>query len=302
MMRQLIGIIWFLLGSIVYGQAYPVITNYHEDALMINPSYAGNDGVFTVSGLARFQWVGFEGSPFNQVLSVHAPLKNENVALGLLIMNESIGSRNNLGVFFNYAYRLKFNTGNLSLGLKLGFNNINKGNVELRDDAVDYVFDGKISVIQPNVGVGLLYKHPVFYAGLSIPMLFSYETTQSGSSTFKNDFSTYNIFLLAGGTYPLNPDMTLNPSALFIYSKALKNSMNINVMGTYKKVYKAGLGMRFGEAIILLLGYKFSNQVTGGYSYDLNVGRVGSYTSGSHELHFKYRIGYRVNAANPRDF
>ena len=301
-MRLFLIYILLTIGILAHGQTYPVLTNYSSDALVINPSYAGYEGVFTVSGLCRWQWVGFEGAPSTYLLSAHTPLKKENVALGFLLMNEVIGSRNNLGIFLNYSYRLKFNTGTLALGLKMGFNNLNKGNVELRDDAYDNTFDGNISVIQPNVGVGFMYEHPVFYAGLSVPMLFSYETTQSGSSTFKNDFSAYNFYFLAGGTYPVNTDIILRPGTLFIYNKTLKNSFTIDVKALYQKVYEAGLGIRFGEAIILLLGYKVSNQISAGYSYDFNIGNIGGYTSGSHEIHFKYRFGYKVSAENPRNF
>ena len=73
-------------------------------------------------------------------------------------------------------------------------------------------------------------------------------------------------------------------------------------MGTYKAAYKAGLGYRQKEAVMLLLGYNLNHQVAVGYSYDLTVGELKDYSSGSHEIQLQYKFGYKVNASNSYKF
>ena len=64
--------------------------------------------------------MGFEGAPSAQTISLHWPMKNIKTALGVLLFNESIGSRNYKNIYLNYAYRIPIGNGKLSLGLKGG--------------------------------------------------------------------------------------------------------------------------------------------------------------------------------------
>jgi hypothetical protein len=45
-----------------------------------------------------------------------------------------------------------------------------------------------------------------------------------------------------------------------------------------------------------MTGYQFENNLSIGYAYDLNVGRIGSATSGSHEVVLGIRFNKRNNA------
>ena len=74
-------------------------------------------------------------------------------------------------------------------------------------------------------------------------------------------------------------------------------------MGIYKSAYKAGLGFRLHDAIIMVVGYQLNRQFSLAYSYDLTVAReLNDYSSGSHEINLNYKFGYKVNASNPRGF
>ncbi|GAG87401.1 unnamed protein product, partial [marine sediment metagenome] len=86
-------------------QFYPIYSQYMMNGMMLNPGYTGSRGTFTLSSSYRKQWVGIEGAPEIATFSVHAPLKNDRVAIGLLVFNESIGIKNTTGVFANYAYQ-----------------------------------------------------------------------------------------------------------------------------------------------------------------------------------------------------
>ena len=113
----------FLIGMAgqLVAQHTPITTQYLFNGLLINPAYAGSRDALTANLTWRKQWVGFDGAPETQVLSVHSPLTGKKLALGLLVTNDGIGISKQTGVMTNYAYRVKLGTGKLSFGIGAGF-------------------------------------------------------------------------------------------------------------------------------------------------------------------------------------
>ena len=59
-------------------QQLPQFTQYMFNTVSINPAYAGSRETLSIVGLHRSQWVGLEGGPTTQTLSLHSPLINDN--------------------------------------------------------------------------------------------------------------------------------------------------------------------------------------------------------------------------------
>src|SRR5690606_41836180 len=72
-------------------QQLPQFTQYMFNTVSINPAYAGSRETLSVVGLHRSQWVGMDGAPTTQTLSVHAPLRNEKIGLGFSFINDEVG-------------------------------------------------------------------------------------------------------------------------------------------------------------------------------------------------------------------
>ncbi len=62
-------------------------THYGYNTLAINPAYAGSRDALTVTALHRSQWVGFEGAPTTQTLTLHTPIINQNSGVGFSFIN-----------------------------------------------------------------------------------------------------------------------------------------------------------------------------------------------------------------------
>jgi type IX secretion system PorP/SprF family membrane protein len=71
----------FLIYSVLFVCIAQVQVNAQQDAqsslyffnpLNFNPAYAGSRGSLNVTAVNRAQWVGWEGAPRTQFLSVHA--------------------------------------------------------------------------------------------------------------------------------------------------------------------------------------------------------------------------------------
>jgi len=94
-------------------QQLPQFTQYMYNTISINPAYAGSREVLSVVGLHRSQWVGFQGGPITQTLSVHTPLRNDRIGVGLSFIEDDLGPQN-----FTYLY------GDVSYSIPTGRNRI----------------------------------------------------------------------------------------------------------------------------------------------------------------------------------
>src|ERR1700704_975127 len=119
----------FMVVSFVFtciganAQYEPLFTQYMFNETFINPAYAGSHENVATTLLYRNQWVGLDGSPKTQTLSIHAPVCKRKLGLGLSVMNETIGVSHQLGVYADFAYRILFDRSVLAFGLQGGFVN-----------------------------------------------------------------------------------------------------------------------------------------------------------------------------------
>ncbi|MEO8732734.1 MAG: type IX secretion system membrane protein PorP/SprF, partial [Flavobacteriales bacterium] len=74
-----------------YAQQDPLYSQYMFNTLAFNPAYAGSADVFTAMALSRNQWVGFDGAPATQTLSLNSPLPGGKLALGGNLIHDVAG-------------------------------------------------------------------------------------------------------------------------------------------------------------------------------------------------------------------
>jgi type IX secretion system PorP/SprF family membrane protein len=61
---------------------------YMYNTININPAYAGSRGALSIFALHRTQWVGLDGAPVTNAVSINTPLNNSKLGLGVLSMIE----------------------------------------------------------------------------------------------------------------------------------------------------------------------------------------------------------------------
>ena len=93
-------------------------TMFMYNKLLINPAYAGYHDHVCVSGIVREQWLGFQGAPKAQAISLNAPLSSQRIGLGLNLQRQSIGVSSATTVDGIYSYRIPMGKGFLSLGVQ----------------------------------------------------------------------------------------------------------------------------------------------------------------------------------------
>lgn len=302
MNRWIFYILLFVLSTDLLAQTMPTVSQFDYMPIQFNPASTGNKDALAVGFKFRKHWTGIDGSPSTQVFCAHAPLRNPKVAIGLLLENENVGATNYTGIYLNYAYRIPVLTGNLSFGIKGGITAGSQSSVTLRD-ASDPAFGANTNkFVVPNFGFGIYYYSKVYWAGFSIPRFFGFESQPSGSYKMTHNISRYEYFVTGGGRIGLTEDIYIEPSVLAVISSILKPVVTINCVGVFRDTFKGGVGFRTNDAIIVHLGYSLNRQLALIYSYDINIGKMSKYTSGSHEINLQYKFGYTVNTSSPRRF
>jgi len=275
-----------------------------QNGLPLNPAFSGsrNSTSFTFSN--RNQWVGIQGAPNTQTLSFHTVLKNEKLAPGLFLTNESIGISRSTGVFGNIAYRNRFRKGTLSFGLALGaFMNRNNWNEVVTTEAGDEAIPlYNQRVILPDASFGTYYFTKKYFVSFSIPFFLSHSLESGDKIALNNDFKNYHMHLAGGYNHKINREWSLRPSILVKYQNAYGAQVDFNALVGYKKTLVAGLSYRTQDAILLLMRYNITRQLNVGYTYDFTLSSLDITSRGSHEITLQYDIKYRSRASNPRFF
>ena len=276
---------------------------------MINPAYAGSREALTAALSYRLQWMGIDNAPRLQSVSLHTPMKNDKVALGLNAQFMQYGITNSSSLYAIYAYHIRLKTGKMSFGLKAGVDMSNTDYKGLRDiDLTDPVIpnDGKLAYVFPNVGAGVYYFSDKIFAGVSVPSFLFYRNTSNGNTQAYHSFSEYDLIFSAGGLLTFSQAFKFKPSLLLDLSfRDAKKINQLDINGNFIIADLLWLGASWRTTEQVIVGHIQVNagqQLMIGFSYDYPVGRMTSYSKGSTEFVLRYEFGSKVSASNPRYF
>lgn len=305
-------LILLLCTTLSYGQQDPQFTQYIYNTVSVNPAYAGTRGVMSIVGLHRSQWVGLDGAPRTQTLSVHSPIGLGRVGLGGSVINDEIGPSQETYFAADFSYTIPTSVnGKLSFGLKAGGRlldvDFNKLEIDRRDD----IFANNIrNQFSPTVGIGFYYHTQKLYLGLSVPNLLETEhldtTNQNLGST--SEFlakERINYYLIGGYTFQLNDDIDFKPAffSKLVFGAPLQLDVTANFL-FYEKL-TLGVAYRLSAAFSGLVAFQVSDSTLIGFSYDRETTELGdtTFNDGSFELTLRFELFKKYNRLlTPRFF
>lgn len=294
----------------IRAQQAPMYTHYMYNTLSVNPAYAGSRDALTITGLHRSQWVDFKGAPVTQTLTLHSPIRNEHIGLGLSVSNDKIGPTNNTALFADFAYMMKLTKkSKLALGLSAGAN-IFQGNMSslALDNQTDPTFQSDITNrVTPNFGLGAYYSQERFYAGVSVPNLLqnNYSVINLPDGTTLTGKEQRHYFFIAGAMIKISDNLEFKPTTLVKMTPAAPIQADITASFVIMKKLLVGAMYRSGDAVGGLIGIDLTEQLHLGYSYDWSYGlNTSKYNKGSHELILRYDFIYssKKQIHSPRYF
>lgn len=299
-----------IVSLVVNAQQSPMYTHYMYNTLAVNPAYAGSRDALTITALHRSQWVGFKGAPSTQTLTLHTPLVNQHIGLGLSVLNDKIGPSNNTSIFVDFAYIMKLNAKcKLALGVSAGMNifqaQLSTLHVEQENDPV---YQSNINHrITPNFGFGAYFYREHFYAGISVPALLqnSYSVAKmlDGTSLIAKEKRHY--FFITGAMIKMAPNLAFKPTMLVKVTPAAPIEADITASFVIMRKLLVGVMYRTGDAVGGLVGLDITDQLHIGYSFDWSYGlKTSKYNYGSHELVLRYDFIFssQKQIYSPRNF
>lgn len=297
-------IIIVLTSNYMSAQQDAQYTQYMYNPTVINPAYAGSREVMSIFGLYRTQWVGLEGAPKTGTLSMHTPIENSRVGLGLSLVNDRIGPSDDTTLAADISYTIDVSYQyKLAFGVKGSANLINVDYTKLdiydpSDPRYQQNIDNKFS---PNVGAGVYLYSDNTYVGLSAPALL--ETSHyNGMSTYVAKEKIHYYFM-AGHVFDLDYNLKFKPSALVKMTEGAPLQVDLSANFLFNEKFTAGVAYRWSAALSALVGFQVSDGLFIGYAYDAETTKLANYNSGSHEVFLRFELFKKFDKiVSPRFF
>lgn len=282
-------IIAFVIGVVNFcamAQQTPQFTQYMYNTIAINPGYAGSREALTIVGLHRSQWVGMDGGPVTQTLSIHSPLRNERIGVGFSFINDRLGDERNKYVYADFSYTVNLSdVTKLAFGLKGGVSNYSIDEVLFNNPEVynDPYFKDKLNRWTPNLGAGVYLHQPKWYLGFSSPRLIENDYNKDG---FYRALEQSHFYGIAGYVFNLNNSgsIKMRPTALAKLTKGAPVSVDGTLSFLFNEKLWLGAAYRVDDSVGALADFQISQQLRIGYAYDYPISDIKPYNSGSHEI------------------
>ncbi|MCJ7448042.1 MAG: type IX secretion system membrane protein PorP/SprF [Bacteroidales bacterium] len=305
MKRIIKAFFWLLIPLNVSGQLTPVSNQYVLNPLTINPSYAGNRGALNIAAFYRKQWIGITGAPETMTLAVDAPLLDSKLGVGLVVVNDKLGVTKETQFSSNYSYKISMGDGNLSLGLGAGIITTNTAwsDLVVLDPGDEFkLIDSRVFVV-PDFSFGTYYSYHNYFIGFSIPKLLGYKFDfDKNKYTLKVNPGQYYYLFNTGYVFSLSPKLKLFPSTLVTFSPGEKLLYDVNAHFNLFDRFWVGASYRSNRSVAGLFQFAINNQLRVAYTYDYDIGKLGRYSYGSHEIMLRYEFRYKVDVVNPLIF
>lgn len=272
----------FLTFAVIWNcqaQERPIYTQYMFNETAFNPAYTGVPERLSMTALYRNQWVGIDGAPTTQTLSIHSPIKGETLALGLNVLHDVIGVSGRTEIQSMYAYRIRFNeTSKLSIGIQTGVRWYNEAFGQLYDETEDVQFVESYKLAKFLFGAGLYYHTNRFYVGASAPVIHT-------KDEIKNHY-----FVTSGYVFDIGPQLKLKPNVLMKLADNAPASFDLNANLLFHEIIWFGFSYRSQESLGVITQLQLTEKISFGYAFDLPVAGISHNGNGSHEITLNYKI------------
>lgn len=281
----------------LFGQQDAQFTQYMYNTQVVNSAYAGSRENLGITGLHRSQWVGLDGAPTSQTLSLSSPV-SERIGLGFSFVNDEIGNGTIQDSFFQgvFAYHVPAGNATLSFGLSAGasFLNVNFANLSNYDASTAPVGSGDVyKKFSPTVGAGVYFHNEKFYVGFSAPSFLKTEHFDTDNS---NDSSIYleNItwYGITGYVFDLGDKTKFKPATLVKLTNGAPIAIDVSANFMFHQKFILGGAYRINNALSGLAGFQLNEKLLMGLAYDKETSKLGgeTFNHGSFEVFLRYEF------------
>lgn len=290
-------------GIVTYAQQDAQFTQYMYNTINVNPAYAGSRGALSIFALHRTQWVGLDGAPVTNAVSVNTPINGSNLGLGVSIINDRIGPTHENSFSADLSYTIPTSeTFKLSFGIKATANLFDLDVSKLDPkEAGDPSLQNMNNKFSPNIGAGLYLHSNKAYVGFSVPNFI--ETNRYNDNEVAIFKEKIHYYLIAGYVFDLSDSVKFKPALLT--KMVMGAPLQVDVSGNFMFMDKfvVGVAYRWSAALSAMVGFQVSDGLYIGYGYDNETTNLKNYNSGSHEIFLRYELFNNIDKmTTPRFF
>ncbi|RZJ70789.1 MAG: type IX secretion system membrane protein PorP/SprF [Flavobacterium sp.] len=302
--KQYVLLLFMLSAISARAQQDPQYTQYMYNTLTVNPGYTGSAGMLEGTLQHRSQWVGIDGAPRTQAFTIHTPLANERIGLGLSAVNDRLGPADEFHVDANFSYTIPIGyESNLAFGLKAGARILNidwaRGIYEQEGDP--YLNNNINNKTTPTIGAGIYYYTEKWYAGVSVPNFIRGEYYDDIRESAVADRLHY--YVMGGYVFDLSDDLKFKPAVLGKIVSGAPVTVDVSANFMLQEVVTLGASYRYDDSVSALVGFQLTAGIFAGYSYDYSTTALNKYNNGSHEIILRFRLVPRsARIKSPRFF
>ncbi len=305
-------VVFQIISNLIHAQQERHYTQFFVNKMSINPAYAGEDEIGSITAIYRNQWLGFDGAPQSQLVTLNTPLFSSRVGFGLGLYHSKIGLFETWDASMAYSYDLiNRNNRSLRIGVQGSVRNFNIDNTDpsiiITDPSDPSLLNIDGSKYYGNFGMGLYLNINKFYFGVSSPRVFG---NTIGVNTTANITAKEvpHMYLMTGLTIPASPNIDVQTNVLGKYVNGAPFNMDVNVNFIFSKAFTLGAGYRtggdkYGDSIEGIVQYLFSKKIGIGVAYDYTLSEISNVASGSIEGLLRVNFtNNKNNLKNPRFF
>ncbi|MBN8697884.1 MAG: PorP/SprF family type IX secretion system membrane protein [Bacteroidetes bacterium] len=293
-----------LTGITAMAQQMPFSSQYYSNFFVTNPAFTGTKENTNAFLTHRSQWTGVTGGPQTSYLTIDGPIQAKNIGLGLKIYSDVTDITSRMGAFANYSYKLKINDdNNLFFGLAVGVLNnridFSKAVVRDADDPLMYTAPQSKTVFSSDFGLGYTWKQ--LEVGFAMPQFIGnkikYKDNNGGTTSYQLARHYQGSVKY---TFDVNKDkgMTAYPLIMVRGSEGSTVQYDINAVFDWQKYGWVGVTYHSNYAVAASIGLRYKN-ISAGYAYDFNIGKVKNYMGTSSEFLLSYTFGSKKVEEEP---
>ncbi len=280
-----------IVSGKLFAQQEPSFTLYKYNMNVINPAYAGTNGITELNLNFRSQWVNLDNSPVTQSIILSKPI-NDKIGLGVSIINDQVDIFKETNFAIDFSYKLQLSeTSDLFLGLKAGGYSFSADYLS-KGLQGDPAFSKNTNRFNATFGAGAYLKVKKFYATLSFPNFLNGQRVEK-----TNDLGGYvksvdktHIYAGAGYEFDVNENVSFLPSVMGRFVQGAPASIDLTGMFDIYDKIELGGSYRLDDSFSAIALLKMGNWFQLGYAYEFTTSDVKNYSDGTHEIMLRFDL------------